>query len=350
MRHSLRSSLLLLLSSPLSALATLPPSTIFTLPPPLLPGSWFENIAVRPNGKILATRGDAPEIWQIDPATGQGSLLISVAGAFNLTGIAPVTPLSPPPRPRHHNRPGTRDGPSAVPSPASVETYIFASSHIPAPLQVTPGSAKVWTLRIPLTTAPATATLLAALPAAGFLNGITPWTAGRVLISDTEAEAIYLMDVSTGTYTTPLTGLVGVNGIRAVRAATGTGGYVYRADHASLTLSRIPVDAAAVATGPAEVLVQQQLIDDFAVMQGGDGAGKAYLGGMYTNEVVEIVFGAFGTGVGTRRVVATDLTGTGTGLVTVAAFGRRNSDAGFLYAAAGQGGGNAAIVRVDPGV
>ena len=324
--QTLRSSLLLLLASPLTILALSTPTTIFTLPGPLLPGSWFENLAVRPDGKILATRGDAPEIWQIDPSTGHGALLVSVTGAFNLTGIAEVTP---------HRRPQTRTQPSP-------ETYVFGSSHIPAPLQVTPGSAKVWTLQFHANpTTPPTVSLLAAMPAAGFINGITPWGRGRVLLSDTTAEAVYLMDAATGAYTTPLTGLTGVNGIRAAR------GWVYRADHASLTLSRIPVGRDAVATGPAQVLATGQLIDDFAVVVGPSGAGKAYVAGMYDDDVVEVAFGAAG-GLGVKRVVAADLSGTGYGLCTVVAFGRRAADKRLLYATVGQGGGNAAIVRLDP--
>jgi hypothetical protein len=71
--------------------STVTPTTVFTLPGPAQPASWFENLAVRPNSRILATRGNAPEIRQIDPATGTGDILVSLAPstvAFNLTGIA----------------------------------------------------------------------------------------------------------------------------------------------------------------------------------------------------------------------------------------------------------------------
>ncbi|KAK4044377.1 hypothetical protein C8A01DRAFT_42812 [Parachaetomium inaequale] len=322
-RQSLRSHLLLLLSSPLPALALSTPTTIFTLPGPVAPASWFENLAVRPNGLILATRGDAPEIWQIDPATGQGALLVSVAGAFNLTGIAEVMP--PHRHPKHRS--------------CAAETYVFGSAHIPAPLQVEPASAKVWTLQFPTTTTTGipSVSLLAAMPTAGFINGITAWSRGRVLLSDTEAEAVYLMDVATGSYSTPLTGLAGINGIKATTKPWL--GYVYRADHASQTLSRIPVDDDAVATGPAEVLAAGQAIDDFTIVVDGDGAGKAYIGAMFENQVVEVGFGAApSSGPGARRVVAENLSGTGTGLVTVVAFGRQAQDAGLF----------ASIVRLDP--
>ena len=326
--QSLGSSLLLLLSSPLPTLALSTPTTIFTLPGPVLPASWFENLAVRPNGKILATRGDAPEIWQIDPATGQGALLVSVAGAFNLTGIAEVVP---------HRRPQLQ-------TQGCLETYVFGSSHIPAPLQVEPGSAKVWKLQFPASgTAAPTVSLLAAMPSAGFINGIAAWGRGRVLLSDTEAEAIYLMNVETGSYTTPLTGLTGVNGIKATR------GYVYRADHASLTLSRIPVNHNAVAMGPAEILATNQLIDDFAIDVSASGQGKAYVGAMYNNNVVKVAIAAApSSSPGAKTLIADNLSGTGTGLCTVVAFGRRPQDSGLLYATVGQGGGSASIVRFDP--
>lgn len=328
--QSLGSSLLLVLSTALPTLALTTPTPVFTLPGPLQPASWFENLAVRPDGKILATRGDAPEIWQIDPATGTGALLVSVTGAFNLTGIAEVKPAC---RPQYYS--------SNCPQG---ETYVFGSSHIPAPLQITPGSAKVWTLHLPTSGTP-TVSLLAAMPTAGFINGIAAWGTGRVLLGDTEAEAVYLMDVATGAYTTPLTGLTGINGIKAAKAS----GYIYRADHISSTLSRIPVDGDAVATGPAEILAANQSVDDFAIAVDAAGQGKAYLGAMYDNKVVEVdVAAAPSSGPGAQTDLATNLSGTGSGIVTVVAFGRRPADSGLLYAAVGQGGGNAAIVSLDP--
>jgi hypothetical protein len=334
MRFS-RSLLLVLGTNPLPSLAaTL--TTIFTLPGPTLPGSWFENLAVRPNGKILATRGDAPEIWQIDPATNTGSLLVSVTGAYNLTGIAEV-------RPRHHGKGKTRH---------VHETYIFASSYIPAPFTVAPGSAKVWKLTFGHSGTP-TVSLLAAMPSAGFLNGVASWDTGRVLISDTELECVYLMDVDTASYTTPLTGLAGINGIQTRGSATGAGHlghmYVYRADHLLSQLSRIPVDSNAVATGSAELLSNGTSIDDFAINVDSTGAGKTYIGAMYDNLVQEVdVAAAPSSGLGTSSLLANDLTGTGYGLVTVVAFGRTSADSNVLYATAGQGGGNAAIVKIEP--
>jgi hypothetical protein len=356
----LRSSLTLLVLSPISTLAVSTPTTLFTLPGPAAPQSWFENLAVRPNGLILATRGDAPEIWQIDPATGAGALLVTVPDTFNLTGIAEVTTTPAAPAACTKRRP-RQQASAKKPRNCPQETYIFGSSTIPAPLQVEPGSAKVWTLTFSNddNNDTPTVSLLAALPSAGFINGITAFssnpTTSRVLLADTQAEAVYLLDVASGQYTTPLTGMTGINGIHFLPASgSGSGsGYLYWANHANAaaSLSRMLLDpSTGVATGPAEVVAANTSIDDFAVTEQGNnsGKGKAYIAAQYENKVVEVSFGSSSGGPGTNRVVADNLSGTGSGFVSVVVFGRRKEDRGLLYAAVGQGGGNARIVVLDP--
>ncbi|EGS23118.1 uncharacterized protein CTHT_0016070 [Thermochaetoides thermophila DSM 1495] len=312
-------NILVLLTAALPTLAA-NKTTIFTLPGPIKPASWFENLTVRPNGKILATRGDAPEIWQIDPAnSGSGSLLVTVPEAYNLTGIAQV-------KPRRRGNGGHSN------QQHEEEVYVFGSSHIPAPFQVAPGSAKVWLLNISASGTP-TVSLLAAMPQAGFINGIAAWDAGRVLLSDTEAEAVYLMNVDTGSYSTAITGLAGINGIQTRKGSFGEGHaghrYIYRADHLQGRLTRIPVTSNAVALGPEEVLASGTSIDDFAIKVNGNGKGKAYIAAMYDNKILEVdvpsVVGPTGEAM-TPTVLADDLSGTGTGLVTVVAFGRRAVD------------------------
>ncbi|KAK4236325.1 hypothetical protein C8A03DRAFT_35802 [Achaetomium macrosporum] len=346
--RKLRSSLTLLLFSPLSTLAVSTPTTLFTLPGPVAPQSWFENLAVRPNGLILATRGDAAEIWQIDPSTGDGVLLVTVAGTYNLTGIAEVTPPASACS-THRSRRAIGQAKSCTPK----ETYVFGSSHIPAPLQVEPGSAKVWTLQFSEDNNTPTVSLLAALPNAGFINGIAAFGPGRdrVLLSDTQAEAVYLMDVRSGEYTTPLTSMAGINGIKSSPAqGSGRYYYLYWANHAAASLSLVPVDpTTAVAAGPAEVLAGNQSIDDFAIRVDESGKGKAYIAAQYENAVVEVTFGpAPSSGAGTTRLVAGNLSGTGYGFVSAVVFGRRKEDKGLLYAAVGQGGGSASVVVLDP--
>ena len=334
---------LLLLSSSIPVLALSTPTPVFTIPGTIHPDSWFENLAVRPNGLILATRGDAPEIWQINPATGEGAILVTVTGAFNLTGITELTAAPCQQRKRWRRRQQQQRQQRAE---TQGETYVFGSSYFLDFVNVVPGSAKIWTLQFPATddNIPPTVSLLTTLPDAGLINGMATWDSGRVLLSDTLTSSIYLLDVATGTFTTPFSGLSGVNGIRTAP------GYVYSVDMMPGVLSRTPVDADAVPTGPAEPLLEHPQMDDFALaVDGASGAGKAYVATLTGNEVVEVTFGAPpASGPGVKRVVADDVSGTGTGAVTVAVFGRRTEDAGLLYVAVGRTGGNAAIVMIDP--
>ncbi|MBE7181550.1 MAG: hypothetical protein INR71_10145, partial [Terriglobus roseus] len=64
-------------------------TTIFQFPDN---GSWIENLAVRPNGHILVTRIDVPELWSVDPSAGTASLVHDFAGpgVTSLLGIAAV--------------------------------------------------------------------------------------------------------------------------------------------------------------------------------------------------------------------------------------------------------------------
>src|SRR5436190_22690083 len=59
-------------------------------------GSWVENISIRPNGNILLTRLDVPELWEINPLSRSTSynarLVYTFPNATGLTGIAEVAP------------------------------------------------------------------------------------------------------------------------------------------------------------------------------------------------------------------------------------------------------------------
>ncbi|KAJ7114418.1 hypothetical protein C8R44DRAFT_881260 [Mycena epipterygia] len=60
--------------------------------------TWLENLAVRPNGQILATRLDVPELYQItpDPHNPKPTLIYAFPSALGTLGIAelPATPMS----------------------------------------------------------------------------------------------------------------------------------------------------------------------------------------------------------------------------------------------------------------
>src|ERR1700753_1191028 len=55
--------------------------------------SWFENAAVRPDGTILLTRVDVPEVWLIDPVAKSGQSLLKFPSPItSITGVTELTP------------------------------------------------------------------------------------------------------------------------------------------------------------------------------------------------------------------------------------------------------------------
>lgn len=130
--------------------ATLPnplTSTIFQLD---RNGTWIENLAVRCNGDILATRIDSPEVWTITPnhanitTRGHGSLLHRFPNAKSTMGIVEITP--------------------------DIFGVIVGNVSLPSTTPE-PGSFSLWTLD--LTVGHPNATLLAHIPEGQFLDGLT---------------------------------------------------------------------------------------------------------------------------------------------------------------------------------
>lgn len=182
--------------------------------------------------------------------------------------------------------------------------------------------------------------LLAALPEAGFLNGVAAAWGGRVLLGDTLKARIYAMDAETGDVTALMEGVKGVNGVQV----DIVGGWVYWASHAGRTVNRVRVKeegGGLVVSGEREVVVGGQTVDDFAVDVG---RGRVYVAAMGENEVVEVGFGegGGGGGGGCER--------DGDGVCVCGGVGGGEGDKGVLYVAVGQdGGGNARVVAVDVG-
>ncbi|CAI4211903.1 unnamed protein product [Parascedosporium putredinis] len=202
-------------------------------------GTWFENLAVRPSGSVLATRMDAPEVWHIDPKEGTGSVLVTVPSALSTTGITELTP----------------------------DVWVFSAANFSfgEPFGLAPGSMAVWKVDLSEGDEGAEPELVARFPDAGFLNGMATWDEKRVLVGDTTSSAIYLLDVETGEFTTALDGpeVAGVNGIRVHDGA------VYAVATTNTTLYKIPVTEDAALDGEAEVILQGLGMDDFDVAADG---------------------------------------------------------------------------------
>ncbi|GME51444.1 Six-bladed beta-propeller TolB-like protein [Neofusicoccum parvum] len=281
-------------------------------------GTWLENIAVRPNGNLLVTLVNVPEVWEVDPSARTAHLLHRFATSRQATGIAEI-----------------RADVFAIASDSSI--------HI-----------------LDLTATPATPTLLATIQDTT-LNGLTfapapanSSSAGTLLASDSSGGVIWRIDPDPDPADPsshfgialwdasmhPVPGarrsgaLIGVNGVRYDPVTQ----YVHYVNLPRLLYCRVRVDpgGGAAAVGPHEVLARDVMADDFALA--GDGSGVVYLAGLDRNVVVRV-----GEGGGTVEVVAGGLNSTEVAGATSAAFGRTEGDRGVLYVTTG--GGTAAPVN-----
>lgn len=257
-------------------------STVYQVPKSQ-PNAWLENLAVRPNGQILATRFDVPELWLIDPITGQGQIIYSFPNANALTGITHI----------------------------GNDVYAVGAGTINHTNVVpTPGSFSIWSVNAaPLRQRkPATVKLITAIPESLFLNGIQSFTpSGQstkrtgLIVADSTLGAIWLVDPQSGKYSlgwkddslAPLANSsipIGINGIalhgNMLYYTLWTGGDFNKAS------VKVP-SAASMAAGKASLVFKSGVhtlaatggfFDDFAVSKD----GTAYVTTNVLNTVVEI--------------------------------------------------------------
>lgn len=218
-------------------------------------GPWFENLVVRPSGTILATRMDDPRIWHINPRRKTGRPLFTIPEALSATGITELTP----------------------------DVYVFNAGNFSLALGgFVPGSLAVWKVDLTVNwghSAPVPERV-ASLPDALFLNGIARWDDTRVLVGDIVGNVVYLLDVTTGDFDVaidiPETTLV--NGIRVhddtVYFVSGAAGSIYR----------LPVDADAQPTGPAQLIAADLNLDDFDMADD----GTIYAAAVWSNQLLKV--------------------------------------------------------------
>lgn len=279
-----------------------PPSRVLFQLPNV--GSWFENIAITSTGTILATRVDVPEVWSVDPATGEGkSLFTFPAPLTSLTGIAELKP----------------------------NLFAVGAGQYDLAKGTIPGTWGVWTVDLSDPSKPPAQ--VATIPPVGLLNGMATWDTTHVLVVDSTYGKIYSVDVAAGSFTTvadddllaPGEGAFMPLGVNGIKVHTSDG-HVYVTNSARMFFGRLPVDKDAKATGPLQVLVKGILTDDFCFAPDGAAAYVTTHGG---NTVVKVDITA-----GTETEAATvagnketlELAGG-----TSCAFGRGDKDAGVLY-------------------
>lgn len=221
-------------------------------------GNVLENLALRQNGNILATRIDAPEVWEIAPNGKNASLLFTFPGATGASGIREVEP----------------------------NIFAVAVAKISSPVSATDN--KVWTLDMTLGPAkPGFAKIRATVTAATVLNGmaVVPGLKRTVLCSDHVQGAVYAIDLVTGSSRVviadkatmlpvgsnpdPNFAPVGVNGL----ALSAKGDTLYYTSSFQGALYAMSVDPqSGESQGPAQLVATLSGPDDLALGSSGETA------------------------------------------------------------------------------
>ncbi|KAJ6146043.1 hypothetical protein N7497_008025 [Penicillium chrysogenum] len=212
-------------------------------------GTWFENLAVRSNGNLIATRIDSPELWSIVPSgntshPGHGSLLLKFPNALSTLGIAEI----------------------------DHDVFAILAGNISLPgIIPTPGSFVVWTVN--LTSAIPEAKVLAPLPGGYFLDGMTKFGDDLLLISDARKGIIWRLNITSGESSVALSD-----------ASMLPAPLARPSKLAHEIFARVPVDGNATAVGPVEIITSGFSFDDFILTPN----GTAYLSTNPQNEVIQV--------------------------------------------------------------
>ncbi|CAN9382532.1 unnamed protein product [Alternaria alternata] len=257
-------------------------------------GTWIENLAIRPNGKILITMITPPEIWEVDPFQPPASNATELVHRFD-TSIADHT--------------------SGI---TETEPDVF----------MVVGGSSIWRLDMNEDLSNRVSEVVNIAPSR-LLNGVTTLdaNAGIILVADSELGLVWRVDIKSLTYEIALQDdtmapretlnrLIGINGVRVWK------NYVYYNNSPLQLICRVRVDrATGQAAGPYEVIAQGVLGDDFAV----DEDGTVYVAEMTENVVTRVQLD------GSQAVFAGNLNSTDVAGATSAAFGRAEGARNVLY-------------------
>ena len=267
-------------------------------------GAIVKGIVVRKNGKLLVTRLDVPELWEIDPKAKSASLIHRFSDATGLTGVTEL----------EHD----------------MFVLIAATLNGPPAAQ---GAFCVW--MVDLRKGQVEVSKIAAFPEACFLHGVTTLNPQRhtVLVTDSAAGCVHRLDTKTGKRTKlldcasmkvcPNERPMGISGIRV------NDGYAYFTNVSQRTFNRIKIDTKSGTPIEApETIAEMVLGDDFILGEDGD----AYLAGNVMNVVYKICLQD-----GETEILIGDKNCTTIAGATSVAFGRTKGDSKTLYVATSGG-------------
>lgn len=169
---------------------------------------------------------------------------------------------------------------------------------------------------------------VALLPEAGLLNGIcrlSPSDESTILVADSGAGCVFKVDASTGDHAIAIQdpsmaavqgGLgIGINGVHVY------GQHLYYTNLDQRIFARIPISlTTGEAVGPAEMIAEDVIGDDFLISRGGD---KAWIASNGQYKLIEVNIGARSSRIAAN---STDLEA-----ITAVTYGRRADDKQSLY-------------------
>jgi len=242
-----------------------------------------ENVAVRPNGQILATNMNSPNLYSVDPVAKTSTTAVVVTGATGLSGIGEVTP----------------------------DVFAVIGGKGIYKVDFTSGTGK--------------ASLIKTITEASNLNGLAVLNNDTVLVADAGKGSVYRFNTTSGAYSVAITDPTmapsgnipfGIDGIKY------KDGVVWYTNIFKNSFHKIPVDDTGKATGAVTTLWTNLMGDDLCFGPN----GKIYVATNGGNSVVEVE-----TAVGKPKSIAT-VTGS-----TSCGFGRTEKDRNVVYVGAGQG-------------
>ncbi|KAK4463890.1 hypothetical protein QBC42DRAFT_250071 [Cladorrhinum samala] len=248
--------------------------------------SSIENVAVRPNGLILATNMNQATLHQIDPVAKTSSTAVTVSGASGLSGIAEFAP------------------------------DVFAVI----------GGKGIY--RVDFTVTPPKSTLIKTITEASNLNGLSAFDATSVLVADAGKGNVYKFDVNTGAYsevakdpTMAPTGGIPF-GIDGIRYANGT---LWYTNIFKNSFHKLPLDPVTGKSAGAQTTIWSNLMGDDLCFGPN---GKIYVSTNSRNSLVEVD----PTAARPSAVQVGSVTGS-----TSCSFGRTERDRNVAYVGGGQG-------------
>ncbi|KAJ5884715.1 hypothetical protein N7495_009225 [Penicillium taxi] len=292
--YTIVSSLLLglLINSPTTVSAQSPKvSTIFQFPNL---GSWIEGIAVRPNGQLLVTRLDTPEIWSVDPTTQTAYSVHTFPNATSVIGITPI----------------------------GNDVYAVGAGVVnQSTFAATAGTFVVW--KVDLRGRTPSVSVINSIPAATSLSGMAYFEGSNskskntslILIADTALGAIWRLNPKTGAYSIAISDAsmlpapygppIGINGIRLL------GNTLYYTSSTQQEYCSVKLNSDASAASAIQVIASGFFQDGLAITD----KGNAYITTHIQNTVIKV------TPDGNATVFAGSLNSTAVAGSTDAQFG-----------------------------